>query len=218
MMRPGSSLVAHPGFGVLVVAIGTLVVPFDLVGQFRLPLHHPRIRPANTGDPVGRHFIHVDLRRADAGVRSCWRSAGVPPHLSRRQPLERDRFRPVCDGAELRCVACRARAARRRRRDGPELRAGARDQPLCRDRAHADPRCLYDGHWPRRCARPADRRTAGAVDRLARGILVSRPIRIVGLPAGLATPARHAPGAARDIRCHWGVCCWYWRSARCCLR
>lgn len=37
MMRPGSSLVAHPGFGVLVVAIGTLVVPFDSSVNFAFP-------------------------------------------------------------------------------------------------------------------------------------------------------------------------------------
>ena len=37
MMRPGSSLVAHPGFGVLVVAIGTLVVPFDSSVNFASP-------------------------------------------------------------------------------------------------------------------------------------------------------------------------------------
>lgn len=37
MIRPGRILVAHPGFGVLVVAIGTLVVPFDSTVNFAFP-------------------------------------------------------------------------------------------------------------------------------------------------------------------------------------
>src|SRR6201997_4653971 len=37
MMRPGSLLVAQPGFGVLVVALGTLVVPFDSSVNFAFP-------------------------------------------------------------------------------------------------------------------------------------------------------------------------------------
>src|ERR1700692_4557195 len=37
MMRPGSFLVARPGFGVLVVALGTLVVPFDSSVNFAFP-------------------------------------------------------------------------------------------------------------------------------------------------------------------------------------
>jgi MFS family permease len=36
-MRPGSFLVARPGFGVLVVALGTLVVPFDSSVNFAFP-------------------------------------------------------------------------------------------------------------------------------------------------------------------------------------
>jgi MFS family permease len=36
-MRPGSLLVSHPGFGVLVVALGTLVVPFDSSVNFAFP-------------------------------------------------------------------------------------------------------------------------------------------------------------------------------------
>src|SRR6476660_1909133 len=46
-MRPGSFLAAHPGFGVLVVGLGTLVVPFDssvnvafphIIRAFQLPI------------------------------------------------------------------------------------------------------------------------------------------------------------------------------------
>ena len=37
MTRPGSFLVGHPGFGVLVVALGTLVVPFDSSVNFAFP-------------------------------------------------------------------------------------------------------------------------------------------------------------------------------------
>ncbi len=36
-MRPGSLLVSHPGFGLLVVALGTLVVPFDSSVNFAFP-------------------------------------------------------------------------------------------------------------------------------------------------------------------------------------
>src|SRR5258708_15365357 len=36
-MRPGSFLAARPGLGVLVVAIGTLVVPFDSSVNFAFP-------------------------------------------------------------------------------------------------------------------------------------------------------------------------------------
>jgi MFS family permease len=36
-MRPGSLLVSYPGFGVLVVALGTLVVPFDSSVNFAFP-------------------------------------------------------------------------------------------------------------------------------------------------------------------------------------
>ena len=36
-MRPGSLLAAHPGLGVLVVALGTLVVPFDSSVNFAFP-------------------------------------------------------------------------------------------------------------------------------------------------------------------------------------
>jgi MFS family permease len=36
-MRPGSLSVSHPGFGVLVVALGTLVVPFDSSVNFAFP-------------------------------------------------------------------------------------------------------------------------------------------------------------------------------------
>lgn len=36
-MRPGSLLVSHPAFGVLVVALGTLVVPFDSSVNFAFP-------------------------------------------------------------------------------------------------------------------------------------------------------------------------------------
>jgi len=37
MMRPGSLLVAYPGLGLLIVAIGTLVVPFDSSVNFAFP-------------------------------------------------------------------------------------------------------------------------------------------------------------------------------------
>jgi MFS family permease len=37
MMRPGSSLAARPGFALLVVALGTLVVPFDSSVNFAFP-------------------------------------------------------------------------------------------------------------------------------------------------------------------------------------
>ena len=36
-MRPGPSLVAHPGFGVLAVSVGTLVVPFNSTVNFAFP-------------------------------------------------------------------------------------------------------------------------------------------------------------------------------------
>ena len=36
-MRPGRFFVARPGFGVLIVALGTLVVPFDSTVNFAFP-------------------------------------------------------------------------------------------------------------------------------------------------------------------------------------
>ena len=68
-------IAARPGFGVLVVALGTLVVPFD--SSVTSPsVHHPGVRIADPGDPMGGHRLYADLRRADAGVRPRRRYAG----------------------------------------------------------------------------------------------------------------------------------------------
>ena len=194
-------ITARPGFGVLVVALGTLVVPFDSSVNFRLSVHHARVRIADPGNPMGGDRLHAHLRRADAGVRPRRRHAGLPAHLPRRQPVECRRLRAVRDGAKLRRIAGRARAAGRRRRTGAELRTGAGDQPASGDRAHARPRHLYHGDRPRRRAGAAGRRSAGAADRLARGVLVPRAARAVGVPAGLAAARRHAARAPRALRC-----------------
>ncbi len=150
---------------------------------------------------MGGDCVHLDLRRPDAGVRTRRRHAGLSPHLPDRQPLERRRLRAVRIGVELSGAARRARDARHRRGPGAELRTGTRHQPASRIAPHAHPRHLHDGDRSRRRAGSADRRPARAADRLARRVLVPRAARPLGVPAGMAAAARHAPGASRAVRC-----------------
>ena len=68
-MRPGPYLVARPGCGVLVVALGTLVVPFNSTVNFAFPYITRAF-----GLPIPAiqwvvYRLYVDLRRADAGIR-----------------------------------------------------------------------------------------------------------------------------------------------------
>ena len=109
----------------------------QFVGQLRLPLHHPRIRVANPGDPVGHHRLYADLRGIDAGVRPGRRHARLSANFSRGKPVERGRVCAVCHGAQLRRLAGRAGASGRGCRIGIELRACAGDQPPSGSGAHA---------------------------------------------------------------------------------
>ena len=167
---------------------------------------------------MGGYRLHADLRRADAGVRSRRRHAGLSAHFPRRQPVECRRIRAVRAGAKLRRVAGRARAAGRGRGTGAELWAGAGDQPASGVVAHAGPRRLYHGDRHRRRAGSVDRRPAGAADRLARGVLVPRAACIVGVPAGLAVARRCARPRTASASTPRAALCWCWRSARCCWR
>ena len=158
----------------LVVALGTLVVPFDSSVNFAFPfitrafgLPIPAIQWVVIAYTLTYAALMLVFGRVGdmLGYRRIFLAGSLWSAVA---------FVLCALAPSYGCVAGGARAARRGRRTGAELWAGAGDQPVSGVGAHAGPRHLYHGDRHRRRAGTADRRSAGAADRLAGGVLVPR--------------------------------------------
>ena len=204
-MRPGLTVVSMPGalpagFGLLVVCLGTLVVPFDsavnvafphIVRALSLPI------PAIQWVVIAYTLTYAALMLVFGRDR---RYPWLPPDLPVRHRLERAGIPGLRRLPQLRMAAGRPRAARRRRGDGAVLRPGAGHQPLPRIRANANSRVVHDGFWHRRGARIGARRPAGGSLGLAVGVLVPRTDQPGRLRARLGIAAQPATQRRRPLR------------------
>ena len=175
-------------------------------GQRRVPRHHPRLRFADPGDPVGRHRLYADLCRVDAGVRPARRHARPSARVLARQRLQRRCVPGLRRGAVTALAAGGARGAGRRCGAGIVMRPGARHRRCIRNRSAAG--SLACTRW--------FSASAGRRGQLLAGVLVQRfgwqsvfwfraPLSLAafvfawGLPAALPTGPRErfdALGAA----------------------
>ena len=185
-------------------------------GQRRFPRHHPRLRIADPGDPMGRHRLYSDLCGVDAGVRPARRHARPSARVLAGQrravpspswPAPRRR----------RCPGCWRRAWRRASAPRWRCPAARRSPPRCipsRSAAGFSACTRWfsasAGPWDQCsracwCSGSAGSRCSGSAPRCRSRLSCSRgdcPPRCPPVRASAST--RSVPR------------CWCWRPARCC--
>ena len=165
---------------------------------------------------MGRHRLHADLCRTDAGVRPGGRHARPSPRVLVRHRLQRRRL-PAAAPRRRPCVAAGgARGTGSWRSAGIVMRAGARHRAVSGIAAQPHPRHLHDGF---RCGLGggiAARRRAGAAFRLAVGVLVPRARCRSRHSCSPGDCPRRRAAARASVSTPPAPCCWCWRPARCC--